>query len=247
MKCRALAAAILTALVPLALLAAAQAGDKGLDVKGQIKIGNHALKLEAGKLYVVRATGNGFMPVLSINPGFFRGAQGPFERNAVNTVFVPAETREYRLYVVPATYGPLPEGMLDYTLKVTRIPLSNKPLVKEESKLTAEDPPYENKKSFVKTEHHKAFPVKLDAERYYVIDMMRKGKEFDFKDISPSIHLEDPDKKVVASDAFGGEKGNARLVFKAPRAGDYRVIATSTNKEVGPFSLIVRKQLKEKE
>ena len=81
MNRRVFVAAALTALAPLALLAAAQAGDKGLDFKGQIKIANHAVKMEAGKLYEIRAQGSRFQPVVSIYPGFFRYAPGPFAKS----------------------------------------------------------------------------------------------------------------------------------------------------------------------
>jgi hypothetical protein len=246
MNRRVFTAVALTALAPLALLAAAQEGDKGLDAKGQIKIGNHAVMMKAGKLYEIRAQGSGFQPVVSINPGFFRFTPGPFEKDAVTHFYVPTETREYRLYVTPAIFGRVPEGPLDYTLKVTRIPLSDKPLVKQESSLAAEDPPYENKTAFGKRAHHKVFPVKLEADRFYIIDMVRKGKGFD-KDIDPYLYLEDSDGKVVASDDDSGGDLNARIIFKAQRSGDYRVIASSLNNNTGPFTLTVRKQLKEKE
>lgn len=246
MKCRLFAA--LTALAPLTLLAGAQEVSKGLDAKGQIKIGNHAVKMENGKLYEIRATGSGFQPNVSISPGFFRIAPGPFEKDAVTHFFVPTETKEYRLYVVPTLFGQVPDGPLDYTLKVTRIPISNKPLVKEDSKLTADDPPYENKKSFAKMDtHHKTFPVNLEAGRFYIVDMVRKGKDFDFKAIDPYLFLEGPDGKVVASDDDSGGGRNARIVFKTQQAGSYRIIAATLNKAVGPFTLSVRKQLKEKE
>jgi hypothetical protein len=249
--CRVFAAVALTALAPLALLAAAQEGDKGLDVKGQIKIGNHAVKMEAGKLYEIRATGSGFQPLVNINPGFFRYAPAPFQKGAENATtyfYIPPETREYRLYVSPTTFGRLPEGPLEYTLKVTRVPISKKPLLKQEGNLAAEDPPYENKKSFAKVDtHHKVFPVKLEADRFYIIDMVRKGKDFDPKDIDPFLFLEDPDGTVVARDDDGGGNLNARIVIKAPRSGDYRIIAATLRKATGPFTLTVRKQLKEKE
>jgi hypothetical protein len=131
---------------------------------------------------------------------------------------------------------------------VSRIPISNKPLLKQEGYLAAEDPPYENKKSFAKMDtHHKVFPVKLEADRFYIIDMVRKGKDFDFKDIDPYLFLEDPDGKVVTQDDDSGGNLNARIVFKAQRSGDYRIIASTLRKATGPFTLTVRKQLKEKE
>lgn len=243
MKRKVFAAAVLTALAPLALLAAAQDGDKGLDVKGELKIGSHEFKMEIGRLYEIRAVGTGFQPVVNINPGFLRGTSMPFERDAVTHYFVPTETKTYLLSVLPPTFGSaLPAGPLNYTLKVTRIPLSNKGLLKEEGNLTAEDRPYENKMNFINRAHHKPYKVKLEAGRFYVIDMVEKGKGID-----PYLYLEDPDGKVVAADDDGGGFPNARIVFKAPRSGEYRVIATALGNAMGPYLLTVRKQLKEKE
>jgi hypothetical protein len=248
MNRRVFTAVALTALAPLGLLVAAQEGEKGLDVKGQIKIGNHAVKMEAGRLYEIRAKGSGFQPAVTINPGYLRPTLGPFEREAATYFYFPKETKEHRLYVIPALYGGVPDGPLEYTLKVTRIPISNKPLLKHEGNLAAEDPPYENKKSFAKMDtHHKVFPVKLEANRFYLIDMVRKGKDFDPKDIDPYLFLEDPEGKVVAQDDDGGGNLNARIIFKAERSGDYRIIAATLRRATGPFTLTVRKQLKEKE
>jgi hypothetical protein len=248
---RVLAAVALTALVPFALPSATRAGGKGdLDVKGEMKIGNHPLKGEAGRFYIIRVTGKGYNPFVNVNPGFFYypNVEGmPFEANAVTRYFFPKETREYRLYITPSPYGSIPEGPLEYTLQVKRIPLSKKPLVKEDSKLTDKDPAYDNPKSFTKTKYHKAFPVKLEAGRFYVIDMARKGKEFDFKDINSYVLLENPDGKVVTRDTGGGGAyGHARLVIQPKTSGMYRIIATSQNDSTGEFTLTVRSQLKEK-
>jgi hypothetical protein len=244
MTCRVFAVAALT---PLALLAVAQAGDKGQTIKGQIKIGIHTVKFEAGELYEIRAEGKGFHPALNINTKNFPFAQEPYEKEAVTHFFVAPETKEYRVYVSPINIWQASEGRLEYTLQVTRIPLSKKPLLKQEDKLTAMDAPYENKKDRVTTDtHHKAYQVTLEAGRFYVIDMVRKGKDFELKDIDPYLYLEDPDGKIMASH-YSMNMVNARIGYKARRSGDYRVIASTSSKAVGPFTLIIRKQRKEKE
>jgi hypothetical protein len=236
--------AALAALVPLALLPAARAGDKGLDTKGEIKIGNHAVKMESGKLYHVRVEGTGFQPILSITPGFVRTwVPSQFEKNVETRFCFPPETKEYRLYITPATFAPLPEGPLQYKLKVQRIPLSEKPLLQEKNKLTADDPVYENKNLFGKRDtHFKAFKVKMKAGQVYLIDMVRKGKDFATKDIDPYLFLEDSERRIVASDDDSGGNYNARIVFQAPRDGEYRVIATTLGRATGDFTLTVREQ-----
>jgi hypothetical protein len=235
----------LAALVLFALLPGARAGDKGLDVKGEIKIGNHALKMDAGRLYEIRVEGTGFRPVLSIDPGFFRIASPPGEKNVTTQFFVPPKTEQYRLYVTPDLFR-LPEGALAYQLKVTRIPMSNKPLLKQEGKLTAADPAYENKNAFAKRPHHKAYKVTLEAGRFYIIDMVHKGKG-GFGGIDPFLYLEDPAGKVEASDDDGGGFPDARIVFRPTKSGEYRIIATALGDALGEYTLTVRRQLKGKE
>jgi hypothetical protein len=247
------AAVALTALAPLGLLAA-QEGDKGLDVKGQIKIGNHAVKMEAGKLYEIRAQGRGFRPIVRIK-GNFSSVEESFYEDAVTHFLVPTGTMEYRLYVTVDTSGfgqvpDVPAGPLDYTLKVTRIPFSDKPLLKRDSSLTAEDPLYANWQSDLKTYfYYKAFPVKLEADRFYIIDMVRKeiDKVRRRKEIDPFLYLEDAKGRILAQDDDGRDNLNARIIFKPDRSGDYRIIASTLRKATGPFTLTVRKQLKEKE
>jgi hypothetical protein len=234
------AGVVLTALVPFVLPSATRAGDKGdLDVKGEMKVGNHALKAEAGTFYVVRVQGKGFYPIVGIEPGFFTfpplGLSPALEKNTALRYFFPKETREYRLYVTPPA-SRLPEGPLEYTLQVKRIRFSKKPLLEEEGTLTAKDP------GFGKGRPHKAYPVKLEASRFYVIDMVRKGKGKGSKGVSPVLFLRDPAGKTVVRE---GGLSSARLIFRPQTSGMYRVIA-ATQGDLGEFTLTVRSQVKEK-
>jgi hypothetical protein len=236
--------AALIALVPFALWPAARAGDKGLDVKGEIS--SHPVKMEAGKLYQIRAEGAGFLPMLTINPGFFRIAPPPAARNATTQFFLPTETRQYRLYVTPNFgFGRVPDGALEYKLTVMRIPMSKKPVLKEEGKLTAADPAYENKTALMKRAHHKPYKVNLEAGQFYIIDMRHKGKR-GFDNLDPFLYLEDSDGKVVEADDDGGGFPDARIVIRPTKSGEYRIIATGVGEALGEYTLTVRRQLKEK-
>jgi hypothetical protein len=76
----------------------------------------------------------------------------------------------------------------------------------------------------------------LKARQLYIIDMQRVAKEMD-----PYLMLEGPGGKVVMQDDDGGGNSNARIIFQARRAGEYRIIASVADKErLGDFTLTVR-------
>src|SRR5262249_28166894 len=126
----------LAALACLALLSSAQAGDEGLKVKGQLKIGSHTYKMAAGKLYHINVDGQGFRPLVTIRPGFLSFTGDFNQRNSFATYFVPGETKEYRLLIVPDTFDEIGDGPFDYTASIKPIPLAEKPVLSKEDKLT---------------------------------------------------------------------------------------------------------------
>jgi hypothetical protein len=232
----------LALLLLAAFLPSLHGGEKSQPLKGQVKVGTHALKMDSGKLYQIIVAGEGFRPMVSIRPGFFQ-VQNQLDRgDTFEAFFVPQETKEYRLFVLPDLYDDeLGVGPLDYTVNLKNIPLEEKALVKEEAKLTAEDPIYKSKDAvFQRDTHFKAYPVTMKAKQFYIIDMVRSTDNFD-----PYLFLEDSEGKVVSSNDDGGGNLNSRIIFQPRRDGDYRVIATTLSRATGPFSLTVRTQAKE--
>ncbi|MBI3821717.1 MAG: hypothetical protein HY289_03445, partial [Planctomycetes bacterium] len=62
--------------------------------------------------------------------------------------------------------------------------------------------------------------------------------------IDPYLILEDAKGNKVAEDDDGGGFPNAKIVFRCPTDGVYRIICTTFNpSETGTFTLIVRRQL----
>jgi serine protease Do len=104
-------------------------------------------------------------------------------------------------------------------------------------------------KRFVRTEE-----VKLSKDVTYIIEMVAiVGK--DGKQLDPYLILEDANgKKLAEDDDSGGDpnaKGtewNAKIVFRAPTDGVYRVVCTTFNPgETGGYTLRVRRQTEVKE
>lgn len=81
---------------------------------------------------------------------------------------------------------------------------------------------------------HRVHTVKLKAGVEYTIDLT--SNEFD-----PFLRLEDSKGKQLAEDDDSGGDLNARLIFRAPADGEYRIIVTSFDEgETGEYTLRVR-------
>jgi hypothetical protein len=80
---------------------------------------------------------------------------------------------------------------------------------------------------------HKVYKVRMNAGQKYTIDLVSRA--FD-----AYLRLEDSTEKELARDDDSGGNLNARIVFTAPATGSYRIIATTFNRQVGPFTLSVR-------
>ena len=78
----------------------------------------------------------------------------------------------------------------------------------------------------------KIYPIKLSEGKTY--EMNLKSKDFD-----SFLRLEDSSGKEVAEDDDGGGFPDARLVYKAAKSGDYKIIVTSFDGKSGKFSLTV--------
>jgi thiol-disulfide isomerase/thioredoxin len=80
---------------------------------------------------------------------------------------------------------------------------------------------------------HKIHKYKMTAGKLYVIDMV--SKQFD-----AYLRLEDAAGKQLAEDDDSGGDNNARIVFQAPKDGEYRIICTSSAPGYGDYTLTVR-------
>ncbi|HYT88798.1 MAG TPA: TlpA disulfide reductase family protein [Gemmataceae bacterium] len=74
---------------------------------------------------------------------------------------------------------------------------------------------------------------KMKTGTVYVIEL--KGCTF-----APVLRLENPERKQVALHIAGPKGAEARVVYKAPKTGTYKIAATSVDERVGSFILTVR-------
>lgn len=80
---------------------------------------------------------------------------------------------------------------------------------------------------------HKLFIVKMEAGKTYQIDHV--SRNFD-----AYLYLQGPDGNVLAQDDDGGEGLNSRIIHKAAKAGEYRIVATSLGgASTGQFTFTV--------
>jgi len=82
------------------------------------------------------------------------------------------------------------------------------------------------------------YQVRLEKDVEYVIDLTSP----DPKALDPYLLVSDDKNKQLAEDADSGGNQNARLVFRAPADGVYRLHATSYNQGQGDFTLTVRRK-----
>jgi hypothetical protein len=89
-------------------------------------------------------------------------------------------------------------------------------------------------KDRVRTESFcKTYTYKMTGGKTYQIDL--KSRAF-----NAFLRLENPDGMQVADDDNSGGKLDARIVYRAPKTGDYTIYATSFDAGQGKFTLTVK-------
>jgi hypothetical protein len=138
-------------------------------------------------------------------------------------------------YRIIATTANGRTGPYVLSVQLTRLPKAQLLVLKDgkaeaEGRLTKDDPTDE----VLKRAPHRAYALKCQAGRTYRIDMMSK-------ELDSYLRLEGPDGKTVAQDDDSGGKLDARIVFRAPTSGTYRISATVNNPErLGSYSLAIQ-------
>lgn len=129
-----------------------------------------------------------------------------------------------RTFLAIAVVGLLSQGQLIQAQTAD----DQKPLLREQGKLTEDDP----KDKVVKRSAHKVFDIKLEAGKTYRIEM-------NSREIDSLLRLENAEGKQVALDDDGGGFPNARIIYEAEKDGVYRIIATTFDGKLGAFELTV--------
>jgi hypothetical protein len=82
---------------------------------------------------------------------------------------------------------------------------------------------------------YKTYTVMLKAGKAYTIDLVTRQKGQD-----PFLILTDPFGVLLASDDDSGGFPNARIVYTPLKDGEYRILATTLDHGLGPYTLSVR-------
>jgi hypothetical protein len=191
----------------------------------------HTLPLNKDQTYTITLEARGFFAHVNI-----QDAHGRKLASATgSTTFKAPDDGTFRLLVTS------PGGSTgQYVLSIRAIKLTpvkpgevlsvGKEGLNLEAMLTKDDPIDKGRKK-----HCRIYDVHMAAGKTYVIDHM--SKQFD-----AFLRLEDAAGKQLAQDDDSGGGTDARIRFKAPSEGVFRVIATTFDGRVGLFVLKIREE-----
>ncbi len=210
--------------------------EKDLTIKGTltalVQEVPHLVTLKDDQAYEVTITSHGFFTEIRVDDG---KAKKPIMLIAGTKVFKSPGEGVYR-FLVSSPGGS--SGQYEITVRPTtltdakagEILAVNAGGITIDAALTKQDPLDKVRKKICKT-----YDVRMEGGKTYVIDLM--SKQFD-----AFLRLEDIEGKRLAQDDDSGGGTNARIRFKAPEDGVYRIFATTFNNGTGSFLLKVREE-----
>jgi hypothetical protein len=198
----------------------------------------HALRLQKDKVYVVDLIGEGIIPFVHLEDSTGNLlSQGMNRVNNMSRLRFAAPKEDIFLFYVVSLGGN--EGKYTLTVKpfvaaaVKLIPLATPALNKPteiKGQLNADDPP-DQFRDFPSKVH----TIDLKKGKTYVIDMM--SGQFD-----TYLMLQTANAVIIAQDDDGGGNLNSRIRYQSPGDASFRIVATTFNGQVGPFTLRVTEQ-----
>ena len=213
----------------------ASAWGQDVAAKGQVTAGAHELDMKAGHIYLIKVDAKGFVPNVAMTPARLPFIGQDFNKpNVFQSHYMPSKDEKNTILIVPVIFDLKGKGPFEYEIEVKSAALAAKPILDVKGELTKEDPAF--KAEFTNRAHHKSFELKVKANQFYVIDMRTPEKS----DLDDYLYLLDSTGKIVMSDDDSGGFPHARIVFRAPKDGDYRIIATGLGDALGRFDLTVR-------
>jgi hypothetical protein len=225
-----------------ALVVQSELTDK--DAKDKVRTDSYCkiynFKMEKGKTYQIDMKSKNLDAYLRLeDPEGKQVAKDDDGGDGLNAriIYEAKESGEFR--IIATTYAGNATGKFELTARDKNAPPDAGKVVELKSKnglasykgtLEKDDPQYMKKIS-------KIFTIEFEADKTYQIDHM--SMEFD-----AYLYLLSPDGKLVlAQDDDGGEGLNSRIVFKAEKAGVYRIVATSLGgTRTGEFTFTVREK-----
>jgi S1-C subfamily serine protease len=113
-----------------------------------------------------------------------------------------------------------------------------KKVFEKKDSLSKDDPVIPAPSDGAQKSHFKKYTFRMKAGHTYTIDLISKDKKG--TKLDTFLKFESPDGKLIAEDDDGAGFPNARIVYKAIKEGDYRIIATSFDADqVGDFTLSI--------
>jgi hypothetical protein len=214
-------------------------------VEGQVQLGVHKFRMQAGSVYEFEVACEGFRPEVRLTGGGFLhpSYRRPTGARSIDTyigVFIPKENAEHTLIVSPQYLSGVPQegGTLKYTVSMKALRLDERVLLSKEDKLTKDDPVHVDRFNNRGT-RAKTYNVRLRAEQICVIEMTPQKDFGKGGELMPRILVESDGKQLAQGS--GGSR-SAVLLFRAPADGEYRIIATGAvqNYDRGDFTFTVR-------
>ncbi len=209
--------------------------DKGRGVPGKV----HAVRMKKDMAYVIDLVSADFDSFLRLEDAAGNElAQDDDSGGNLHSRIRFTATKD-DTYLIHATS--LGGGEGNYTLSVKTsvavpvkliaiaAPDAKKP-AEVQGKLEANDPPDQ-----FRNQPAKVHTVDLKAGKTYVIDLI--SQQFD-----TYLLLQDANAVMIAQDDDGGEGLNSRIQYQPKADGRFRVVATTFNGQVGPFTLRVTEQ-----
>jgi hypothetical protein len=194
----------------------------GKDSPRQCPFRLHYLDLKEGQTYALRIETTEFDARLAIEDeqGNVLASDGDcLEEDVFGCIWFRAPTAgRYRLVVTASS--PMREGY--YSVSVRELPI----VTRLESSLTMTDEAPDEC-------YQRVHDVTLVEGQRYIIELASK-------DFTTGLKLLNSDGAIVAFDEDGTTTTPARIVYTAPKTGQYRLVAASTTRfSVGPFNLTV--------
>lgn len=210
--------------------------DKDLTIKGTltglVQEVAHLVPLKKDQAYEVSVTSHGFFTEIRVDDG---KSKKPFLLIAGSKIFKSPGEGVFR-FLVSSPGGS--SGQYEITVRPTTLTEAKAGEILTvaeggitiEAMLAKDDPLDKVRKKVCKT-----YDVQMVGGKTYIIDLI--SKQFD-----AFLRLEDLEGKRLAQDDDSGGGTNARIRFKAPEDGVYRVYATTFNVGTGLFLLKVREE-----
>ncbi len=216
-----------------------------LDAKDALEQGKHfkvhTFKMVAGASYILELTSAQFETLLVVETAAKINLARGFDRGGGlgSRINFRANRNEEHRFIVTSLK---PNATGDYTLRIRQmaapvVPKGPNPALDKSVEVFSHKGQLDAKDPLLMGKHFKVHAFKMVAGATYIIDL--KSAQFD-----TFLRLESAAKAILAQDDDGGGGLDSRIVFRAQRDEEYRIIVTSyPPNATGEYSLAIRQSL----